>query len=453
MKNKKLYFLGIGGIGMSAIAQYFLSENYEVYGYDLTPSPITDMLTQKGAIIHFDDNCDKIPSDIGFVVYTPAVPKTNVEFRYFVQNGTPMYKRSQVLGQLTEKMPSLAVAGTHGKTTTTSMVSHLLAPEVSIAGFIGGIAKNFNDNLVLGNQPIMAVAEADEFDRSFLTLHPSVAIITSMDADHLDIYGTFENLIAAFQQYALQSNTLIIEESIADKITHPNKLVYGTHEAADFYAHNISLAPNRATFDLRTPDGIWKGLELHANGLYNVLNATAAVASLLEAAKQIPTLTNAVQQDKIAQKLNTFAGVKRRFEYIVDSEDGIFIDDYAHHPEEMRSFITTVKKIYPGKRISGIFQPHLYSRTRDFAPQFAEVLSLLDETILLPIYPAREQPIPGITSEYLLSLVTNDDKKVLQKSELIPYLQAHKPEILLTIGAGDIDRLIPKIKETISNIN
>lgn len=447
MKNNRLYFLGIGGIGMSAIAQYYLSENYEVYGYDLTPSPITDMLTQKGAIIHFDDNCEKIPDGIDFVVYTPAVPKTNLEFQHFVQCGTPMFKRSQVLGQLTEEMPSIAVAGTHGKTTTTSMVSHLLAPEVSIAGFIGGIAKNFNDNLVLGNHPIMAVAEADEFDRSFLTLHPSVAIITSMDADHLDIYGTVENLIAAFQQYALQSNTLVIEESIAERISHPHKLVYGTHESADYYAHNITLAPNRATFDLRTPEGIWQGLQLHANGLYNVLNATAAVAALFEAAKQIPALTSAIQQAQIAEKLNTFAGVKRRFEYIVDRENCIFIDDYAHHPEEMRSFITTVKKIYPNKRISGIFQPHLYSRTRDFAPQFAEILSLLDETILLPIYPAREQPIPGITSEYLLSLVSNDNKKVLQKSELAPYLQAHKPEIILTIGAGDIDRLVPKIRE------
>lgn len=445
MKNKKIYFLGIGGIGMSAIAQYYLAEGDDVFGYDLTPSPITDMLTQKGAVIHFDDNSDKIPAEIDFVVYTPAVPKTNVEFQHFVAQGTPMFKRSQILGQITEQMPSIAVAGTHGKTTTTSMVCHLLAPEVSIAGFIGGIAKNFNDNLVLGTHPTFAVAEADEFDRSFLTLHPSVAIITSMDADHLDIYGTRENLVAAFQQYALQSKTVLVEENVADEITHPNKLVYGTRDDADYRAYNITLEPNRATFDLHTPTGEIQQLQLRANGLYNVLNATAAIAALLEESQRNDNLQPAIAG--IADKLRTFSGVKRRFDYIVDQEDFIYIDDYAHHPEEMRSFITAVKKIYPNKQICGIFQPHLYSRTQDFATQFAEVLSLLDEVVLLPIYPAREKPIPGITSEYLLSLIDNNNKRVIPKDEVLAYVQSRRPEVLLTIGAGDIDRLIPKIQQ------
>ncbi len=449
MKNRKIYFLGIGGIGMSALAQYFLSERDEVFGYDLTPSPITEMLGEKGAVIHFDDNCDKIPAGIDFVVYTPAVPRTNREFQYFIEQEIPMYKRSQILGQLTEKMPSIAVAGTHGKTTTTSMVAHLLAPEVSIAAFIGGIAKNFDDNLVLGDHPLLAVAEADEFDRSFLTLHPSVAIITSMDADHLDIYGTRENLVAAFNQYAQQSKTVIVEESIAEEVSHPRKLVYGTNPTADYYAYNIILAPNRATFDLRTPDRELRGLQLRANGLYNVLNATAAIASVLEEARTNEPVRQAITDEHIAGKLKNFAGVKRRFDYILDHDDLTYIDDYAHHPEEMRSFITAVRKIYPGRRICGIFQPHLYSRTQDFAPQFAEVLSLLDEVILLPIYPAREQPIPGVTSEYLLSLVNSNNKRVLQKEELLPYLQTHRPDILLTIGAGDIDRLVPKIGETL----
>lgn len=447
MKNNRLYFLGIGGIGMSAIAQYFLSEGAEVFGYDLTSSPITNMLTEKGAVIHFDDNCEKIPADIDFVVYTPAVPKTNLEFQHFVEHGVPMFKRSQVLGQLTEKMPSIAVAGTHGKTTTTSMVSHLLAPEVSIAAFIGGIAKNFNDNLVLGSRPVMAVAEADEFDRSFLTLHPSVAIITSMDADHLDIYGTRDNLVAAFNQYANQAATLLVEESVAHEVNHPCKLVYGTSPEADYHAYNITLAPNQATFDLHTPDREFHGLKLRANGLYNVLNATAAVGALLEESKRNPAVCDVVTDLNIAAKLSTFAGVKRRFDYIVDREDFIYIDDYAHHPEEMRSFITAVRKIYPDKRICAVFQPHLYSRTQDFAKEFAEVLSIPDETILLPIYPAREKPIPGVTSEYLLSLIESENKCVLQKHELTAYLQANKPDVLLTIGAGDIDRLVGELSK------
>ena len=432
---------------MSALAQYFLAEGDEVHGYDLTPSPITDMLTQKGAIIHFDDNPAKIPGNLDLVVYTPAVPRSNAEFQYFIENSIPLYKRSQVLGQITEQLPSVAVAGTHGKTTTTSMVAHLLAPEVSIAGFIGGIAKNFHDNLVLCSHPVAAVAEADEYDRSFLTLHPAVAIITSMDADHLDIYGTRENLVAAFRQFAAQSQTVLVEESVANEIQHSQKLIYGTGAHADYRAENIQPAPNRATFDLRTPDGILPQLQLRANGLYNVLNATAAVAAVLELFKGRHAGIKPARSILIGDKLQTFAGVKRRFDYIVDRDDFIYIDDYAHHPEEMHSFISAVRKIYPGKHICGIFQPHLYSRTRDFAKQFAEVLSQLDEVILLPIYPAREQPIPGITSEYLLSLIDNPNKRVLGKDELLPYLQTHKPEVLLTIGAGDIDRFVQKIQQ------
>ena len=432
---------------MSALAQYFLAEGDEVYGYDLTPSPITDMLMQKGAVIHFDDNADKIPSGVDFAVFTPAVPRTNAVFQYFIEHNTPLHKRSQVLGHITEQLPSVAVAGTHGKTTTTSMVAHLLAPEVSIAGFIGGIAKNFHDNLVLGTNPVAAVAEADEYDRSFLTLHPAVAIITSMDADHLDIYGTRENLVAAFQQFATQSQTVLVEESVANEIQHSQKLIYGTGPHADYRAENIQLAPNRATFDLRTPDGILPQLQLRANGLYNVLNATAAVAAVLELFKGRHAGIKPARSILIGDKLQTFAGVKRRFDYIVDRDDFIYIDDYAHHPEEMHSFISAVRKIYPGKHICGIFQPHLYSRTRDFAKQFAEVLSQLDEVILLPIYPAREQPIPGITSEYLLSLIDNPNKRVLSKEELLPYLQTHKPEVLLTIGAGDIDRFVEIIQQ------
>ena len=450
MKNKRIYFLGIGGIGMSALAQYFLSEGAAVYGYDLTPSPITKMLEEKGAVIHFDDNIQKIPQTLDFAIYTPAVPRSNAEFQYLLEKGILLYKRSQVLGSITERMPSIAVAGTHGKTTTTSMVSHLLSPQVHIVAFIGGIAKNFNDNLVLAPQPVMAVAEADEYDRSFLTLHPSVAIITAMDADHLDIYGTHENLIAAFQQFARQSKTVIVEENVAGHIQHPNKRIYGVGSDADYQAYNIKLSPNSATFDLRTPSGTLTDLQLHANGLYNVLNATAAVAALMEESHSNGPVHDNFTEGLIREKLNSFAGVKRRFDYIVDNKKVVFIDDYAHHPEEMHSFIMAVRKIYPGKHITGIFQPHLYSRTRDFAQDFADVLAPLDQVILLPIYPAREQPIPGIDSEYLLSLIDNPHKIVLQKEELLPYLAAHPQEVLLTIGAGDIDRLVPEIGKVIA---
>lgn len=448
--NKKIYFLGIGGIGMSAIAQYFLAEGFDVYGYDLTPSPITAKLTHKGANIHFNDDPNEIPADTDYVIYTPAVPKSNREFQFFEAHQVPMFKRSQVLGQITDQLPTFAVAGTHGKTTTTSLVSHLLAPDISIAAFIGGVAKNFNDNLVLGKHPLVAVTEADEYDRSFLTLHPTVAIITSMDADHLDIYGTRENLVEAFGRYANQSKKLIIEERVAAEVEHPDKRTYGFGRGADYYAHNIRTAPNCTTFDLRTPAGLLTDLPLRANGLYNVLNATAAIAALLECVtmiRDIPELHGIMDTDFLRFKLRTFEGVKRRFEYVIDSEGFTYIDDYAHHPEEMDSFIRAVRKTYPDKRICGIFQPHLYSRTQDFAPQFAEVLAQLDQVILLPIYPAREKPIPGITSEYLLSLIDNPDKIVLQKDELIPYVSKHRPDILLTIGAGDIDRLVPQIQE------
>lgn len=432
---------------MSALAQYFLSEQYAVYGYDRTPSPVTDMLVRKGAHIHFEPDIAKIPETLGFAVYTPAVPESNPEFRHLRKCGVPLYKRSQVLGHITERMPSIAVAGTHGKTTGTAMVSHLLSPETPTLAFIGGIAKNFNDNFVLDEHPVIAVAEADEFDRSFLTMHPSVAVITAADADHLDIYGNREEMLDAFRQFALQSKTLIAEETVAGLFEHPCKRTYGTGTAADYRALDLKLSPNCATFSLRMPDGREiRDLILHANGRYNILNATAATATLIEQKKLDGALPIDVSDEHISNKFKTFAGVKRRFDYIVNQSGRIFIDDYAHHPREIQSFITAVRSIYPGKRVCGIFQPHLYSRTRDFAKQFAEVLSKLDEIILLPVYPARELPIPGIDSEYLSSLITNPCKQVLDKTELIPYLKQHTPDVLLTIGAGDIDRLIPQIK-------
>lgn len=439
MRNKNIYFLGIGGIGMSALAQYFLQRGYDVYGYDLTPSPVTEMLQRKGAKIHFEGDIAQIPAELDRVVVTPAIPKDFVEYQYFVEKNIPMYKRSQVLGHITDELRTLAVAGTHGKTTTTSMIAHLLYPEQPMAAFIGGIAKNLNDNYVCSPSPDTAVVEADEFDRSFLTLHPEVAVITSMDADHLDIYRDVEDLRDAFRQFASQTRkAVIVEEAVAQYITHPGKRVYGTETTSDYYAYDIDYQQDYTYFSLHTPYMEITELALPAHGRYNVLNATAAMAAVLEAFPEMPV-------DRIKQKIKTFAGVKRRFDYIVRRPDFVFIDDYAHHPNEMRSFITAVRKIYPDREICGIFQPHLYTRTRDFADEFASALDLLDRTILLPIYPAREKPIEGITSEYLLGKMHNNNALVLSKEELIPYLQSHRPQILLTIGAGDIDRLVPLI--------
>ena len=422
---------------MSALAQYFLQNGDVVCGYDLTPSAVTDMLRQKGANIHFEGDVRQIPEKVDFVVYTPAVPKDFMEYRYFVENKTPIYKRSQVLGHITDELRTLAVAGTHGKTTTTSMISHLLWPEEPMAAFIGGIAKNLNDNYVCAPNPRTAVVEADEFDRSFLTLHPEVSVITSMDADHLDIYRDVEDLRDAFRQFAAQtSRTVLVHEAVAHHITQPNKKTYGTGENCDYRACHIEFWQEVSCFDLHTPAGEIKGLTLPAHGIYNVCNATAAVAAVLEA---FPKMS----EESIRQKISTFAGVKRRFDYIVRRPDFVYIDDYAHHPNEMRSFITAVRDIYPGKRICGVFQPHLYTRTRDFADEFAAALDLLDQTILLPIYPAREKPIEGITSEFLLRKMKSPDKLLLQKTELLSYLCSHKPDVLLTIGAGDIDRLVP----------
>ena len=421
---------------MSALAQYFLQRGDTVCGYDLTPSAVTDMLIRKGADIHFEGDTSKIPEQLDFVVVTPAVPKDFVEYQYFVEKGVPMYKRSQVLGHITDELRTLAVAGTHGKTTTTSMIAHLLYPEQPLAAFIGGISKNLNDNYICSPNPDTAVVEADEFDRSFLTLHPEVAVITSMDADHLDIYRDVEELRDAFRQFATQtSRTVLVHEAVAQYIAQPHKKIYGTGNNCDYRAYNIEYQQETSRFSLHTPIGEIENLSLPAHGIYNIWNATAAIAAVLEAFPNTPV-------EQIRQKISSFAGVKRRFDYIVRRDDFVYIDDYAHHPSEMRSFITAVREIYTGKRICGVFQPHLYTRTRDFADEFAEALDLLDQVILLPIYPAREKPIEGVTSEFLLHKMKNPNKLLLQKTELLPYLQNHKPDVLLTIGAGDIDRLV-----------
>ena len=440
---KTLYFLGIGGIGMSALARFFMQRGDSVYGYDLTPSPITQKLEEEGAHIHYTEDVSAIPQHVDFVVYTPAVPSTHAELVHFRQQGIPVYKRSQVLGHLSEGYPTLAVAGTHGKTTTTAMLAQLLAPYRRLLAFIGGVAKNFNSNVILNPDYDTVVAEADEFDRSFLTLFPTLSIITSLDADHLDIYGDRNHLVESFQLFANQTDKnghLLIHEKVADQINHPHKLTYGTSEGCDFRATDIVLGDCEARFVLHTPDGQQLPVTVGVSGMHNVLNATAACASghLIGLSPQ-----------QIAERMTAFCGVQRRFDYRIRRDDLIYIDDYAHHPEEIRAILTAVKKLYADKELTVIFQPHLYTRTRDFGPQFAEVLAIADRVVLLDIYPAREKPLPGITSQWLLDMIACDHKVLIPKTEVVTYLQDHRPQVLLTVGAGDIDRLVAPITENL----
>lgn len=443
---KNIYFLGIGGIGMSALASYFMEKGCNVYGYDLTSTGITDQLTRQGAVIHFDESPSKIPREIELVVYTPAISRDHEEYRYFEKKGIPILKRSEVLGIISKTLPTIAVAGTHGKTTITAMISHILFPEKKCMAFIGGISKNLHSNFVSDPAPEVLVVEADEYDRSFLSLHPSVAIITSMDADHLDIYDTPQFLEKSFQDFANQlkpGGSLVIHESICSKIEHPRKITYSLNHTADCFATNIHAVPNKVTFDIHYQGVIYKEVSLLVTGNYNIQNALAAFCAVIAGQAEGEKL---LAPSFILQKLATFTGVKRRFDYQICRPDLIYIDDYAHHPEEIRSFLTAVRALYPGKKITGIFQPHLYSRTRDFSKEFISSLELLDHVILLDIYPAREIPIPGITSDWLLQQIKKERKTLLSFDTVIPYLKRHKPEILVTIGAGNIDKLVPVLQ-------
>ncbi|MCL2246665.1 MAG: UDP-N-acetylmuramate--L-alanine ligase [Lentimicrobiaceae bacterium] len=472
-KINTIYFLGIGGIGMSALARFFLLQGKQVFGYDLTPTEITSQLTAAGAQIHYEEAINQIPEGVDVVIYTPAVPKEHKEYQYFVQQKTPILKRSEVLGMICSHYPTIAIAGTHGKTTTTAAVTQILGDEMSttshssplipdeaegrkqkpeggILAFIGGIAKNFVTNFVCDNGFNTVVVEADEFDRSFLTLHPQVAIITSMDADHLDIYGDHQHLKESFQLFANQiqpDGALIIYDQIAHQITHPHKITYGFSPQSHYQITNLQHFPTQTTFTLalnHLPIAT-NHLSLTTNlpGTHNTLNAVAALAATLEFSLwKNPKADIAQLFEHIKEKIAGFSGVKRRFDIRIQRDDFVYIDDYAHHPEEIRAFLDAVKKSFPAKKLTGIFQPHLYSRTRDFAKEFAHALDVLDEIILLDIYPAREQPIAGITSHFLLSLIKNENKKLLKKEELLPYIQKNKPEVLLTMGAGDIDRCV-----------
>jgi UDP-N-acetylmuramate--alanine ligase len=436
-----IYFLGIGGIGMSALARYYRSLGYTVAGYDHTPSPLTRQLENEGMAIHYEDQPKLLPALIDFVVYTPAVPKDLWEYKTLQQNNIPIIKRSEALGKISEQHFTVAIAGTHGKTTTTAMTAHILnACGVNTSAFIGGIANNFNSNLLLGKgTDSIMVVEADEFDRSFLHLKPSVSVINSIDADHLDIYGDRQHLVKSFNEFAqLTEKQLIVKEGL--EIEGDGILRFGFAESND-YRSTIVSTRNGITDFVIANDSTATEIRLPMAGRHNVLNATAAFA----AARQI-----GIKADDIAKALATFKGVKRRFDIRVNNGKHCYIDDYAHHPEEIRACLQAVRDAFPSKKLTLVFQPHLYSRTRDFMDEFAQILSQADKLILLDIYPAREQPIEGITSSALLKKVNLIDKKLSPKVDLIPLIDSERPELLVTMGAGDIDRFVQPFEKLIA---
>ena len=441
----KVYFIGIGGIGMSAIARYYKFKGLEVSGYDRTPSDLTAALESEGIAVHYEDDVDRIPKDVEntLVVYPPAIPADLRELVYVQEHGYRVIKRSRMLGEITRGQKCLAVAGTHGKTTTSTLTAHIMTESgEGCSAFLGGISKNYGTNLLVSHTPV-AVAEADEFDRSFHQLYPYIAVITAMDADHLDVYGDLEHVQEAFRIFASQvSDTLIIKKGLpvtaAD--TRARILTYHYDDAqADFHARNVRLdTTGHYTFDLVWPGGVIADITPGALGWVNVENSVAAAAICL---------TYGIAPEAVKHAIGTFEGVRRRLDVHVNVPGLTYIDDYAHHPNELATAISSIRGIFPGRKITGVFQPHLYTRTRDFAHEFAEALSGVDKLILLDIYPAREEPIEGVTSEIIYKDVTAPEKVLIRKEELMDMLESEPADVLVTFGAGNIDRYITPIAE------
>lgn len=440
-----VYFVGIGGIGMSAIANYFRSNGKNVAGYDRVSTKITKSLEDMGIAVHFEDSVDLIPAEFKdkqhtIVVYTPAIPKNNLELNYFLEHDFIVLKRSEILGEITKNTFCLAVAGTHGKTTTSTILGHILKEAgTNATSFLGGISENYNSNLILGGDEI-SVVEADEFDRSFLKLSPNIACITSMDADHLDIYGEKAELEKSFVDFAEKvSETLIVRKGLPLK-----GLTFGIEEGADYDAKNLKVQEGAYIFDVKTPSETIENIKINLPGKHNVLNAVAALA-----------MANifGVSLQVIAEALLTFKGIERRFSYKIKTENLVLIDDYAHHPTEINAVVDSVREMYPTKKIAGIFQPHLYSRTRDFIDDFAASLSRFDELILLDIYPARELPIEGVTSAWLLDKITIGKKQISSKENLVKNVLNLDSQVIVMIGAGDIGELVEVIKNALSHEN
>jgi len=446
---KYVYFLGIGGIGMSALARYFTAEGKKVAGYDRTPSGLTEALQNEGMSIHFDDSAENIPQEYHnaadtLVIYTPAVPRDLKELGFFRAKGHVLHKRSEILGMLSRQKKTVAVAGTHGKTTVSTMTAFLLSSSgKGCNAFLGGISKNLNSNFIYRPDSIWMVAEADEFDRSFLQLSPFASVITSMDADHLDIYGTQEEMQLSYREFAKKNSPegfILVKKDIPLDTSGLQSRIhsYSITGDSDFTAADIRLSGGRYTFNLKGPGILIKNITLSHPGLINVENAVAAcaLASLL-----------GVNHDEIPGIMQKFSGIQRRFDVQVERKDFVYIDDYGHHPREIEATLTSVRELYPGRRITGVFQPHLFSRTRDLVGGFAQSLSMLDELILLDIYPARELPIPGITSEIIFDKVRTVSKIMCPADHLMDELKKRDPEVLVTMGAGDIDRFVAPIKK------
>lgn len=453
MNIQSIYFIGIGGIGMSNLARYFISKGKKVAGYDRIETPLTRALVSEGAEIHYEDNVNLIPSycrdkDTTLIVFTPAVPSDNEEVIFFRENGFEMQKRAQVLGTITQNSKALCCAGTHGKTTTSSMLAHILKQShLDTNAFLGGILKNYGSNLMLSDKSEFTVIEADEYDRSFHWLHPYMALITSVDPDHLDIYGTEEEYLKSFEKFTsliLSGGALVVKHNtkLSPKVKEGVKVYTYSIDKGDFHAEHIRIGNGEIYFDLVTPKETIKNIQLGVPIKINIENGVGAMAI---------AWLNGATADELRHGMATFQGAKRRFDFLLKTDKIVMIDDYAHHPEELAASITSVKALYPDKKLTGIFQPHLYSRTKDFADEFAKSLSLLDELILLDIYPAREKPIEGVTSKIIFDKVTCP-KILCNKEELLPLLEKKDNlEVILTIGAGDIDQLLEPIKEVLEH--
>ena len=458
MKSKleNIYFVGIGGIGMSAIARYFKACGYNVAGYDRTRSEVCTNLEKEGIQVHYDDSTNLIGSyfknpETTLVIFTPAIPSDHSELTYFRQNGFRVIKRSEALGHLCEGKSCLAVAGTHGKTSISTITSCIMVrTKEKCSAFLGGISKNFNSNLHLEPKSKNVVVEADEFDRSFLHLSPSTALISHVEADHLDIYGDYETMEAAFIEFANRTSkkgNIVLGPDIPENVkshlrSDLNVYTYGVDDSRfNFYATNISYGNGLCIFDIKTPFGTVEGIKYRIGGRHNIENAVGATAV---------SMLNGATADEVRDGLQNFMGVLRRFDIQLQSEKCVFIDDYAHHPGEISAFLAAVRQIYPHKKITGIFQPHLYSRTKDFYKDFAESLSVCDTVILLPIYPARELPIEGVTSSLIYDNCHAKEKYICEKADLLALLGKLKPELVLTMGAGDIDRLVKPIANYLS---
>lgn len=442
LHTNTIYLIGIGGIGMSALARYFRQQGKEVSGYDRYSTPLTRKLENEGMNIHYNDDPAYVPCDVGLVIYTPAIPENNKELNYCREIDVPVKKRSEVLEMIAGEHKTLAVAGTHGKTTISSMVAHILHHNhIPVNAFIGGIMSNYDTNMIRSEESELVLAEADEYDRSFLRLQPFIAVVSAIAPDHLDIYGSQQELESSFSEFLGKlepDGKAIIHQDVASKIPVPgNSIIYGTDETAELRIENVTVADHQFTFEMcNKTDRI--EIKMLVPGLHNIENACAASAVCLELG---------LSMQLVKEGLESYTGVRRRFEYIIRQQDLVYVDDYAHHPDEIAACISTVKALYPEKKITGIFQPHLYSRTRDFFEGFARSLENLDELILLDIYPAREEPIAGVSSDIIYDRINATDKKMCKKEELLQLMEEGNREIIVSMGAGDIDQLVEPIKE------